>query len=92
MYTVYSKPACPACNQAKALILAKGLSYCEIILDVGQPKQEGVEYIAREEFLTRFPTTRTVPLITRTDGPNDARCEFIGGIAELRQTLEPMAA
>lgn len=85
MYTVYSKPACPACDQAKALILAKGLSYEEIVLDVGQPKVEGRSYITRTALLEKFPTARTVPQIMYRD-------DYIGGIAELRHSFEPLAA
>ena len=85
MYTVYSKPACPACDQAKALILAKGLSYEEIVLDIGQPKVEGKMYISRDALLAKFPAARTVPQIVRDD-------EYIGGVGELRQLFEPLAA
>jgi glutaredoxin len=85
MYTVYSKPACPACDQAKALILAKGLSYEEIVLDIGQPKVEGKMYISRDALLAKFPTARTVPQILRS-------ADYIGGITELRQSFELKAA
>jgi glutaredoxin 3 len=85
MFTVYSKPACPACDQAKALILAKGLSYHEVVLDVGQRKVVGTEYISRDDLLTKFPGARTVPQIMFKD-------VHVGSINELQQRFEPLAA
>ena len=80
MYTVYSKPACPACDQAKALLKQQGLPYQEIILDVGQPKQEQTAYVAREELLQKFPSARTMPQITFGD-------KYLGGVHELRSFI-----
>jgi glutaredoxin 3 len=81
MFTVYSKPACPFCDQAKALLTQKGLPFQVIMLDVGQPKVEGQQYIQRADLLALFPYARTVPQII------DER-EHIGGFAELRKWLD----
>jgi glutaredoxin len=84
MHTVYSKPDCPFCDQAKALLKQKGLPYSEVILDVGQPKLDGISYISRDDLLARFPTARTMPQISwNTDNTSVA----IGGYTELRERL-----
>ena len=80
MFTVYSKPACPACDTAKALLKQRGLQFSEVILDVGQPKVEGKTYIEREALLAKFPTARTVPQIIQGD-------RHIGGLPELATTM-----
>lgn len=80
MFTVYSKPACPFCDQAKMLLTSKGLAYEEKILDVGQPKLEGKQYVTKEQLLAAAPGARTVPQIL--DGN-----ELIGGFTELKQWL-----
>lgn len=80
MFTVYSKPACPQCDQAKALLAATSTPYREIVVDVGQPKSSDREYVSRDELLARFPGVRMLPLITTGDTP-------VGGVAELRSLL-----
>lgn len=80
MYTVYSKPACPHCDQAKALLTAKGLDFTEVVLDMNQPKIDGKLYISRTELLEKFPAARTVPQIVLGD-------QHIGGFTDLRQSL-----
>jgi glutaredoxin 3 len=80
MFTVYSKPACPQCDTAKSLIKSLGHDYREVVLDVGQPKSEGTEYIAREDLLQLIPTARTMPQIY--DG-----VKRVGGLAELKTWL-----
>lgn len=80
MFTVYSKPACPFCDQAKALLEAKGLEFKVINLDVGQPKVEGAEYISRDDLLAKIPGARTMPQILRGD-------ERVGGFTELKALL-----
>lgn len=79
-YTVYSKPSCPQCDTAKALLEAKGLEYKTVMLDVGQPKADGVEYITRDELLSVIPGARMMPQIVK-DG------ESIGSLPELRKLL-----
>lgn len=80
MYTVYSKPSCPHCDQAKALLQSKNLPYEVIHLDVGQPKALNEMYISREDLLAKIPTARTMPQIFNGDA-------YVGGFAELRQSL-----
>ena len=81
MFTVYSKPNCPFCVQAKALLAQNNKEYVEIHLDFNQPKLDGQTYISREAFFEQFPTQKTMPLIL---GPEGA----IGGFTELKEYLE----
>ncbi len=84
MFHVYSKPNCTFCDQAKALLTAKGLPYQEFIMDVGQPQVEGKIYVSRDKVLETFPGARTMPQIALV---RDGNFQPIGGFAELRQTL-----
>lgn len=81
MFTVISKPNCTYCDQAKALLTSKGLSYKAVNIDVGQARVADEEYISREAVLEQHPNLRTVPFITRGDIK-------IGGALELRRYLE----
>lgn len=76
MYTVYSKPNCPQCVATKTMLMQRGHQYKEIILDIGQPKQEGVEYISRIDLLALAPDARTMPQIFK-DGKR------IGGYTDI---------
>jgi glutaredoxin len=69
--TVWSKYHCPYCDQAKALLTQKGISFEE--------RKIGDGY-TREELLEAVPTARTVPQIF-LDG------ELIGGFNELKTKL-----
>lgn len=80
MFTVYSKPACPFCDQAKALLSQQGLAYTEVILDVGQTKKDGVKYVTKDELLAVIPSARTMPQIMRGQ-------DLIGGYSDLKRTL-----
>ena len=80
MYTVYSKPNCPYCERAKALLTLKSLEYKEIIVDVGQVKDENKEYITVAELKTRIPSAQTVPQILKDEA-------IIGGFQELKVLL-----
>lgn len=80
MFIVYSKPACPFCDQAKALLESASASFDVIHVDVGQQKTQGETYIARDEFMSQFPTQRTLPLILKGS-------EKIGGFTELRKYM-----
>lgn len=82
MFTVYSKPNCPFCVQAKALLTQHGKSYEEIHLDFGQALKEGEVGIDRNDFFEQFPTQKSLPLIL------DASKNRIGGFTELREFLE----
>lgn len=79
-YTVYSKPNCPQCDRAKALIKSKGLTYNEIIFDVGQPKVDGVQYIAVADFKAKYPDAASAPQIFVGE-------ERIGGLPDLMKVL-----
>jgi glutaredoxin len=81
MFVIYTKPDCPFCDQAKALLESKGLPYELRHLDVGQPKVEGSIYIDREKFLAENPNVRTVPYIKDGD-------TVVGGFMELRSYLQ----
>ena len=81
MYTVYSKPACSFCDQAKALLKSKGLEFKEIIIDVGQPKDMSKTYVTATELKAKVPTARTVPQIFVDD-------THLGGFQELKNYLQ----
>lgn len=83
-YIVYSKPNCPFCDQAKALLDSKGLEFDVINLDVGQPKESGEAYISREALLALIPSARTMPQIMKHDS---AGVHHIGGFIDLRSSL-----
>lgn len=88
MFTVYSKPACPACDQAKAMLRQRGVQYTEVILDVGQRKIEGAAYIDRASLIEKFPTARTVPQITQAGWALGQGEVHIGGLTELKDMLD----
>jgi len=79
-YTIYSKPACAFCEQAKSLLASKNLAYEELILDVGQVKDSSKTYVSVQELRDRVPGARTVPQIFLGD-------ELIGGFDSLQKTL-----
>jgi len=81
MITVYGKPGCSFCEQAKMLSTSQGLTYNYIELDVGQPKKLDGEYISREDFMMLFPDARTVPQILVDD-------IHVGGYQEFKQYLK----
>jgi glutaredoxin 3 len=68
---VYSKYNCPYCDQAKALLIQKGIPFEERKIGDGYSK---------EDLLEAVPNARTVPQIF-LDG------ELIGGFTELRAHL-----
>lgn len=69
---VWSKDACPFCDQAKALLKQKNIEFEE--------KKIGHGY-TREQLLEAVPDARTVPQIF-LDG------KLIGGFTELRKHLK----
>jgi glutaredoxin len=81
MYKVISKPNCPWCDKAKALLKMKGLAYEEVHLSVGQPLLEGVNYMELYEFQDVCPGAKTVPQIFDPSGNR------IGGYTELAKLL-----
>jgi glutaredoxin len=88
MFTVYSKPACTWCDQAKALLKSQGHEFSVVNLDVGQPQVETETYISREDLLARLPGVRTMPQIVYHDA-NSAR--LLGGYQELQSFLRQAA-
>jgi glutaredoxin 3 len=69
---VWSKYNCPFCDQAKALLMQKGISFEE--------RKIGDGY-TREDLLEAVPNARTVPQIF-LDG------NLIGGFTELKKYLQ----
>jgi len=69
---VWSKYHCPFCDQAKALLKAKGIEFEE--------KKIGDGY-TKEELLEAVPTARTVPQVFLND-------QLIGGFTELKKYFE----
>jgi glutaredoxin 3 len=80
MYTVYSKPACPWCDRAKALLQSKNLAYEELILDIGQDKDSTKKYVSLAELKSVVPNAQSVPQILQ-DGT------LIGGFTDLNKLL-----
>jgi glutaredoxin len=54
MIEIYSKPNCPYCDMAKNVVRGASLQFTEYV--VGSD-------VTREEFLQKFPNSRTVPQI-----------------------------
>lgn len=69
---VWSKPNCPFCDQAKALLTMKGIEFEE--------RKVGNDW-TKEQLLEAVPTARTVPQIFLDE-------ELVGGFNELRKRLE----
>jgi glutaredoxin len=80
MFTVYTKPNCTYCEQAKKLLESKNIPYETINVDVGQPKVEGQKYVTVQELKEAIPTAMTVPQILQEG-------RLIGGFRELQQFL-----
>lgn len=80
MFTVYSKPNCSFCDQAKTLLSSKGLQFEEKIIDVGQPKESGKTYVSVQELKALAPDAKTVPQIFEDS-------TLIGGFTQLKQRL-----
>lgn len=72
---VWSKYNCPYCDQAKALLTQRGITFEERKIGDGYSK---------EDLLEAVPTARTVPQIFLND-------QLIGGFTELRKYLEETA-
>lgn len=87
MYTVYSKPKCPDCVSAKALLDSKNLEYNDVEIDVGQMKVDGKTYCTVQELKARVPTAKSVPQIF-IEGKLDSNEIYIGGLADLQYFLQ----
>lgn len=70
---VWSKNACPFCDQAKKLLDSKGIEYEE--------RNLSAERWTKEQLLEAVPTARTLPQIFLDDN-------YIGGFTELRKHLQ----
>lgn len=80
-FTVYSKPFCSYCDQAKALLASKGLNYTEVIIDTGQLKDPTKQYTTVAELKNILPTVKTVPQIFKGE-------QHIGGFDALKIMLQ----
>ncbi len=69
--TIYSKPSCSQCDQAKMLLNMKGIDFIFKMLDV--------DYTL-DELKTLVPNARTFPVIFKND-------EYLGGLPELKTNL-----
>lgn len=78
---IYSQPGCSACESAKTLLKGKGIPYQELILNVGQPQEEGKTYVPVTHLRERNPDARSVPQIF------DGR-RHIGGLKELQEYIK----
>jgi glutaredoxin len=58
MKTIYTKEQCPACVRLKERLKQDGEEYKEVM--IGRD-------ISREDFMTQYPTIRSVPYILETD-------------------------
>jgi glutaredoxin len=72
MIELYGKQNCGYCTSAMQLLESNGMEYKKYIID---------ENISREEFVSKFPDVRTVPLIC-IDG------EKLGGYQALKEYVE----
>ena len=79
--TIYSKPNCTFCVQAKNLIKSKNLQYTEIELDFGQTPADGNQLMEVASFKVSHPGVTSMPLIV-IDGVR------IGGFKELKNHLD----
>ena len=70
--TVWSKNACPFCDQAKNLLKSRGIEFEERNVSKDWTK---------EQLLEAVPTARTLPQIFLDDA-------YIGGFTELRKHLQ----
>lgn len=70
--TVWSKNACPFCDQAKGLLKMKGIEYEERNINKDW---------TREQLLEAVPTARTLPQVFLDDN-------YIGGFTELKKHFE----
>jgi len=59
--TMYTQAGCTYCEQAKALILSKGYTVQELILNVGQKQEPGKTYVPVQHLKDRLPNAKSVP-------------------------------
>jgi glutaredoxin len=85
MFIVYSKPNCPFCVQAKGLLKFHGKEYFELMLDLGQKKDENFNYVLLKDLEAFLPGVKSVPQIFEKTGTH---MKHVGGFAELREYLK----
>ena len=77
MYTIYSKPNCSFCMQAKQLLEMEQLPF--------EYKQLGTHY-SLDELMTLAPDTKSFPQIFVVD--KNGNKELVGGYSELVEHLK----
>ena len=77
MYTIYSKPNCGYCLQAKQLLEMEQLPF--------EYKNLGTHY-SLQEFMELFPNARSFPQIFIVD--ENGNKDLVGGYAELVEHLK----
>jgi len=80
-FTIYSKPGCGFCEKSKDLLKSKNIEYTELILDVGQVKEDSKTYVTVNDLLIKVPNAKSVPQIFQGD-------KYIGGYDALRAIVE----
>ncbi len=80
-FTIYSKPNCTYCEQAKALIKLKKHDYVELVLNVGQKHEPGKQYVPVTHLKDKAPNATSVPQIF-------VGTKHIGGFLELQKYLK----
>lgn len=78
--TIYTQPNCASCEQAKALMKQKKVTYNEVNLNVGQKQVEDAVYMPIATFREKFPKAKTMPQILEGN-------TLIGGFTELQRFL-----
>ena len=71
-YTIYSKPSCGYCLQAKDLLTMEQLPFDYLTLG---------NHYSLQEFMELFPNARTFPMIVKDE-------ECIGGYNDLAESLK----
>ena len=77
MYTIYSKPNCSFCMQAKQLLEMEKLEF--------EYKNLGTHY-SLQEFMELFPNAKSFPQIFVVD--ENGNKELVGGYSELVEHLK----
>lgn len=78
---IYSQPNCSACEAAKTLMKSKGLTYTELILNVGQKQEDGKTYVPVQHLKDKVPNAKSVPQLFNGKF-------HIGGLPELQKYLK----
>lgn len=65
MFTVYTKQNCSQCIMAKNLLSSKNIDFSTVEIDYGTPIDG--EKISREDFMSKFPGVRELPMIVEND-------------------------